>query len=388
MSIEFQPSDEDLLVQKMAKDFADNEIAPVAAELDRREEFSRDLWNKMGALGFLGMSAPAEYNGSDLSTVAQCLVLEEINRACASTGVAVSVQNSLLCWPLSRFGSEEQKANYLPRLATGELVGAYALTEPGAGSDAAALETQATRTSDGYVLDGRKCWITNGATADVAIVFATVDRGRGREGICAFIVEKSLDGVLVGKPEKKLGIRASESVELTFEGVEVPAEALLGEEGDGYGIAMSALDGGRIGIASQALGLIHASLEKSRDYALEREQFGRPIAQFQAIQWKLADTAVDLDAARLLTWRAAWLRDQGQPHRKESSMAKLFASEAANRAADRAVQIHGGVGYCKDFPVERFFRDAKVTEIYEGTSEIQRIVIAKEVLAEAATVVG
>ena len=388
MSIEFQLTDEELLLQRMARDFADNEIAPVAGDLDRREEFSRDLWEKMGALGFLGMPAPAEYNGSDLSFVAQCLVLEEINRACASTGVAVSVQNSLLCWPLCRYGSSEQKAKYLARLTTGEFVGAYALTEPAAGSDAAAIQTRATRTSDGYVLEGRKCWITNGASADVAIVFATMDRERGKDAITAFIVEKGLDGFLVGKPEKKLGIRASESVEFTFDGVEVSREAVLGEEGEGFDIAMSALNGGRIGIAAQGLGLLRASLEASRDYALDREQFGRPIARFQAIQWKLADTAVDLDAARLLTWRAAWLRDRGQPHRKEASMAKLFASEAANRAADRAVQIYGGAGYSKDFPVERYFRDAKVTEIYEGTSEIQRIVIAREVLAEAEAVLG
>ncbi len=388
MSIEFQLTDEELLLQRMARDFADNEIAPVAGDLDRREEFSHDLWQKMGALGFLGMPAPAKYNGSDLSFVAQCLVLEEINRACASTGVAVSVQNSLLCWPLCRYGSSEQNAKYLARLTTGDLVGAYALTEPAAGSDAAAIETRATRTSDGYVLEGRKCWITNGASADVAIVFATVDRERGKDAITAFIVDKGLDGFLVGKPEKKLGIRASESVEFTFDGVEVSREAVLGEEGEGFDIAMNALNGGRIGIAAQGLGLLRASLEASRDYALDREQFGRPIARFQAIQWKLADTAVDLDAARLLTWRAAWLRDRGQPHRKEASMAKLFASEAANRAADRAVQIYGGAGYCKDYPVERFFRDAKVTEIYEGTSEIQRIVIAREVLAEAEAVLG
>jgi alkylation response protein AidB-like acyl-CoA dehydrogenase len=380
MSLDFEPSAEELLLQHAAREFAEGVLMPSAAELDREERFSRDNWRKLAELGFLGMAVSAEHGGSDLSSVAQCLVLEELNRACASTGVAVSVHNALVSWPLRAFGTAEQKRRYLPRLARGESIGAFALTEPGCGSDAAAIETRAVKTARGYVLSGRKSWITNGASADVVVVFATLDRSLGRRGITAFVVESGGSGFEVGRKERKLGVRASESAELVFDDLEVPADAVLGGEGCGYEIALAALDGGRIGIAAQALGLMRAALEAASRYALEREQFGQPIARFQPIQWKIADIAVDLDAARLLAWRAAWLRDRGLPHRKEASMAKLFASEAANRAADQALQIHGGVGYCKDFPVERFFRDAKATELYEGTSEIQRIVIARELL--------
>jgi len=388
MSIDFELSEEEQLIQQAARDFAEGVLAPIADELDREERFPHDEWKKLGELGFLGMTTPVEYGGSGMSQLAQCLVLEEINAVCASTGVGVSVQNSLVAWPIRQFGTDEQKERYLPAIASGELIGAYAITEPGCGSDVAAMQTFAKETASGYVIDGQKAWITNGVSAGLAIIFASVDRSLGRGGVTAFLVDTGLEGFRVGKKESKLGIRSSESAELILEGVEVPKSTILGEVGGGFEVAMAALDGGRIGIACQGLGLLRASLEAARDYALEREQFGKPIAKFQPIRWKLADTALELDAARLLTWRAAWRRDRGLSHRKEASMAKLFASEAANRAADRAVQIHGGAGYCKDFPVERFFRDAKVTEIYEGTSEIQRLVIARELLLETERVAG
>ncbi len=388
MSIDFELSEEEQLIQQAARDFAEGVLAPIADELDREERFPHDEWKKLGELGFLGMTTPVEYGGSGMSQLAQCLVLEEINAVCASTGVGVSVQNSLVAWPIRQFGTDEQKERYLPAIASGELIGAYAITEPGCGSDVAAMQTFAKETASGYVIDGQKAWITNGVSAGLAIIFASVDRSLGRGGVTAFLVDTGLEGFRVGKKESKLGIRSSESAELILEGVEVPKSTILGEVGGGFEVAMAALDGGRIGIACQGLGLLRASLEAARDYALEREQFGKPIAKFQPIRWKLADTALELDAARLLTWRAAWRRDRGLSHRKEASMAKLFASEAANRAADRAVQIHGGAGYLKKFPVERFFRDAKVTEIYEGTSEIQRLVIARELLLETERVAG
>ena len=377
-------SEEDLLVRETASEIARDYIGPRARELDDRESFPAEHWRRLAEIGFLGFLVPEEYDGAGLGNVALSIALEEINRACASTGVALSVHNSLVTGPVAKFGSEEQKRRYLPRLASGELIGAYALTEPGHGSDAAAIETRATRKGGTYVLDGTKCWITNGASAGLIVTFATLDRSLGRKGITAFLVESGSKGFTVGKKERKLGIRGSETVELIFEDLEVPEENRLGDEGEGFGIALDTLDGGRIGIAAQATGLISACLDASARYAQERKQFGRSIARFQPIQWKLADMAVALDASRLLTRRAAILRDRGRPHTREASVAKLFASEAANRAATDAVQIHGGAGYCRDLPVERYYRDAKVTEIYEGTSEIQRIVIAKDLLASMA----
>ena len=373
-------TEEQRLLQRTARDFADAVLKPAAARLDREERFPHEHWKPLADLGFLGLLIPEEHGGAGLGNFALALVLEELNRACASTGVTASVQNSLVGGPIVRFGTEAQKRKYLPRLATGELVGAYAITEPGHGSDAGAIETTAVRKGDRYLLNGRKAWITSGATAGVVIVFATADRSLGSKGITAFLVEKGSRGFSAGKHEKKLGIRGSETVELVLEDVEVPAENVLGEAGKGFKLALNTLDGGRIGIAAQATGIIAASLDDSVKYARERKQFGKAIGEFQAIQWKIANMAVDLDASRLLTRRAAWLRDAGKPHTKEASVAKLFASEAANRAATQAVQIHGGAGYCKDFAVERYYRDAKITEIYEGTSEIQRLVIARNLL--------
>ena len=378
--MDFELTDEQRLVQETARDFADRVLKPAAARLDREERFPLEHWKPLAELGFFGFLIPEDYGGTGLGNVALSLALEEINRACASTGVTVSVQNSLVAGPVVKHGTEAQKRKYLPRIANGELICAYAMTEPGHGSDAAAMETRAVRKGDRYNLTGRKAWITSGASAGLLIVFATVDRLLGSKGITAFLVEKGAKGLSVGKHEKKLGIRGSETVELELDEVEVPAENVLGEEGKGFRLALDTLDGGRIGIASQATGILVACLEDSVKYARERKQFGKAIAEFQPIQWKLSNMAVDLDTSRLLTWRAAWLRDAKKPHSKEASMAKLFASEAANRAATQAVQIYGGAGYLKDFPVERYYRDAKITEIYEGTSEIQRIVLARSVL--------
>ncbi len=380
VAMDFDLTEDLLLLQQTARDFADQVLKPAAARLDREESFPAEHWKKIADLGFLGFLIPEEHGGSALGNVALAVALEELNRACASTGVTVSVQNSLVGGPIVRFGTEDQKRRYLPGLASGEIVGAYAITEPGHGSDAGALETTAVKKGDRYVLNGRKAWITSGATAGLVIVFASTDRSQGSRGITTFLVEKGFKGLSVGKHEKKLGIRGSETVELVLEDVEVPVENVLGDVGKGFKLALTTLDGGRIGIAAQATGILAACLEDSTKYARERKQFGKAIAEFQPIQWKIANMAVDLDAARLLTRRAAWLKDLGRPHAKEASMAKLFASEAANRAATQAVQIHGGAGYCKDFAVERYFRDAKITEIYEGTSEIQRLVISRNVL--------
>jgi butyryl-CoA dehydrogenase len=380
--MDFELSEDLLLIQESAKQFADEVLVPGAQGIDRAEEFPwSTYWPKLAELGFLGLLIPEEHGGSGLGNLALSVVLEELNRACASTGVTVSVHNSLVSAPVVKFANQEQKARYLPRLAAGELVGAFAMSEPNYGTDAASMETTAVLRGDRYILNGRKAWITNGGSAGVVLVFASLDRKKGPKGISAFLVEPTFKGFSVGKKEKKMGIRGSETVQLVFDDLEVPAENRLGPEGDGFKVAMDALDGGRVGIASQAIGIARACLEASVRYANEREQFGKTIGQFQPTQWKLADMAMEIDAARLLTRRAAWLRDQGKPHIPEASMAKLFASEAANRAAARAVQIHGGAGYCAEYPVERYFRDAKVTEIYEGTSEVHRILIARSLLA-------
>lgn len=370
------------LIQRTAREFAEKEVAPKASELDKTGTFPRESLKKMAALGFMGLLVPEEYGGSGLGNLGLSIILEEINRACAATGVTLSVHNSLATGPMVRFGSEDLKRRYLPRMATGELLGAYALTEPDAGSDAVSLTTQARKEKGKYVLNGRKAWITTASQADVIIVFATLDKTKRSKGICAFLVERSFPGFRAGKKENKLGIRASDCGELIFEELEVPEENLLGEEGKGFTIAMNTLDGGRIGIAAQSLGIARACLEASIAYSKERVQFGKPISQHQDIQWKLANMAMEIDAARFLMYRAAHLRDLKQPHTLEGSMAKLFASETANRAAREAVQIHGGWGYCEDFDVERYYRDAKITELYEGTSEIQRIVIARQLLGK------
>jgi alkylation response protein AidB-like acyl-CoA dehydrogenase len=328
------------------------------------------------------MLTPTELGGAGMTNLALALVQIEINRACASTGVTMSVHNSLFQSPLLRYGTDEQKKRYIPAAAKGERIGAYSLTEPGSGTDAAALRTSARKDGTDYVLDGTKNFVTNGGFADVFIVYArsNPDPAAKHDAISAFIVERGMKGFSVGISEKKMGIRGSSTTTLFLDGVRVPAANRLGPEGDGFKIAMGTLDGGRVGIAAQAAGILQACLEASVKYAKDRKQFDRPIADFQAIQWKLAEMATDLDAAKLLIYRAARLRDAGLPHSREASMAKLFASSAANRHATQAVQIHGGAGYCRDFPVERYFRDAKITEIYEGTSEAQRLIIAKSLL--------
>jgi len=380
--VNFTLSPEEALIQSTAREFADKELAPVSSRIDHDGAIPRDILDKMAALGFLGMLTPDRYGGVGLTNLALALVQLEINRACASTGVTMSVHNSLCQSPLLRFGSDPQKETYLPRLARGEWIGAYSLTEPVSGTDAAALITTAVKDGDDYVITGTKNFVTNGGFADLFILFARTDSSptAKQTGISAFIVERTRKGLTVGKPEKKMGIRGSSTTSLFFDGCRVPKANLLGREGDGLKIALSTLDGGRIGIASQACGIAMACLDASIRYAKERRQFDRPIGDFQAIQWKISDMATDIDAATLLIYRAARMRDAGEPHTKEASMAKLFASTMVNRHATQAVQIHGGVGYIKDFPVERYFRDAKITEIYEGTSEVQRIVIARSML--------
>lgn len=375
-------SEEEQLVRRTAREFADTELAPLAEEIDRKHEIPRRVIDKLAALGFMGVIIPEEYGGSGLSSACLFLIQVEINRACASTGITMSVHNSLCSSPIVCFGSEELKRRYLTKLASAERIGAYSLSEPASGSDAAGLITRAERTGDAYALNGQKVFVTNGAIADVFVVFARTAKvaGSKAKGITALVVERDTPGFTVGKPENKLGIRGSSTVQLFFQDCRVPAENLLGEEGEGFKIAMATLDGGRIGIAAQAIGIATACLEASVKYARQRRAFGRSIAEFQAIQWKLAAMATDIEAATLLALRASRLRDAGQPHTKEAAMAKLFSADMANRHASEAVQIHGGAGYTTEFPVERYFRDARITELYEGTTEIQRLVIARNLL--------
>ncbi|MCB1184260.1 acyl-CoA dehydrogenase [bacterium] len=372
----FELNEQQRMIRDMARDFAQREIAPVAAALDHEERFPHDIVQKMGELGFMGMNVPEEFGGAGLDTICYVVAMEEISKACASCGVIMSVNNSLVCWPLETYATAEQKAKWLTPLASGKKLGAYCLSEPGAGTDAAAQATTAKKDGDSWVLNGMKNFITNGAHADVLIVFAQTDPALKHKGIRAFIVENTAPGFSVIRKEDKLGIRASDTAQLAFDNVRVPDDQVLGPEGSGFKVAMSTLDGGRIGIASQALGISAAAFEAARAYSREREQFGRPIAAFQAIQWKIADMATQLDAARLLTYRAAWAKDQGGRYSEESAMAKLYASEASHFITNEAVQIFGGNGYSKEYPVERHFRDARITEIYEGTSEAQRMVIS------------
>jgi butyryl-CoA dehydrogenase len=376
--VNFELSEDQQLVQKMAQDFANSEVAPKAAEIDKAHRHPAELVARMAELGLLGIAIPESHGGSGFDHVAYVLAMEEIARACASTAVIMSVNNSLACDPILRFGTEAQHRDYLRPLAAGEKLGCFALSEPEAGSDSAAQRTTAERTAEGWTINGVKNWITNGPVADVAVLFAMTDRAAGHKGISAFILPMDHKGVRCGPPDDKLGIRGSKSCQIFLDDVRLPADALLGEVGGGFKVAMSTLDGGRIGIAAQALGIARAVLEDSVAYAKDRRAFGKPIAQHQAIQWKLADMATELDAARLLTLRAAWLKDHKLPFNKEAAMAKLFASDIANRAAREGIQIYGGNGYVTEFPMERHFRDAKITEIYEGTSEIQRLVIANQ----------
>lgn len=372
----FEPTEQQRMIQNAARDFAQRELAPHAAEWDRDEHFPAAQVKMMAELGFLGINTPEQYGGAGLDMVSYVLAMEEVSAACASSGVIMSVNNSLVCWPLETYGTEEQKQRFLAPLARGEKLGAYCLSEPNAGTDAANQMTTARRDGEHWVLNGVKNFITNGANADTLIVFAQTDPELKHRGIHAFIVETTAEGFSVMSKEKKLGIRASDTAQLAFDNVRIPAAQQLGPDGKGFKVAMSTLDGGRIGIASQALGIAKAALEAATDYAKQREQFGRPIGKFQAIQWKIAEMALRYDAAKLLTLRAADLKDRKERYGEEAAMAKLFASEAANFIAEEAVQIFGGNGYSKEYPVERYFRDARITSIYEGTSEAQRMVIA------------
>ncbi|MEK6207617.1 MAG: acyl-CoA dehydrogenase [Chloroflexota bacterium] len=375
-------TEEQELAQRTARDFATEKVLPRAAEIDEQAKIPPELLREMGALGFMGTYVPERYGGSGLDIVSNVLIIEEINRACASTGVALCTHISLAVDPILRHGNEAQKEKYVPKLARGEWIGCFALSEPAAGSDAAAMRTTARRDGDSWILNGTKNFITNGSIANVAIVFAQTDPAQKHKGIAAFIVEKGTPGFSVGKLEKKLGICGSDTAQLIFQDARVPAANLLGEVGQGFKIALSTLDGGRISIAAQAVGIARACLEDSLAYAKQREAFGKKVADFQAIQWMLADMATEIDAARLLTWRAAALKDAGEDHVLAAAQAKLFASDVAVKASRDCVQIFGGYGYLRDFPAERHYRDAKITEIYEGTSEIMKLVIAEEILKE------
>ena len=378
--MDFELTEAQALFQQTARDIADREIAPLAHKVDELAIFPRETVAKLGELGFMGIMVPLEYGGAGADAVSYVVALEEISRACASTGVIMSVNNSLYCDPVLRFGSEEQKRRFLAPVASGRAHGCFCLSEPNAGTDAANQQTRARRDENHYVLSGSKNFITSGLEADFAIMFAQLDPAKGHRGITAFVVERGTPGFSVSKVEKKLGIRGSSCCQLLLEEVRVPVEHCLGTEGEGFHVALSTLDGGRIGIAAQALGIARAAYEASLSYARERQQFGQPIAKFQAIQFMLADMATEIEAARLLTLRAAALKDRGAKYSKEASMAKLYASETAMRVTTKGIQVHGGYGYLKDFPVERFFRDAKITEIYEGTSEAQRMIIARALL--------
>ncbi|WP_226087973.1 acyl-CoA dehydrogenase [Mesobacillus sp. S13] len=370
-------TEEQEMMRKMVRDFAQTEIAPFVEKMEEGD-FPREILRKMGELGLMGIPVPEEYGGSEMDFISYIIAIHEISKVSATVGVILSVHTSVGTNPILYFGTEEQKKKFVPKLAAGEYLGAFCLTEPSAGSDAASLKTRAVKKDGHYVLNGSKVFITNGGEADVYIVFASTNPEAGPKGVSTFIVEKDTPGFIVGKDEHKMGLYGSRTVQLTFEDMKVPAENLLGQEGEGFKIAMSNLDSGRIGIAAQALGIAEAALEAATAYAKERVQFGKPIAAQQGVGFKLADMATSVEAAKLLIYRAAQLRSEGQKCGLEASMAKLFTSRTAVEVTTEAIQVFGGYGYTKDYPVERYFRDAKVTEIYEGTSEIQKIVISKQ----------
>ncbi|MEC3878290.1 acyl-CoA dehydrogenase [Parapedobacter sp. 10938] len=378
----FELTEEQRMVRDAARDFAQQELKPGVIERDEHQQFPADQVRKLGELGFLGMMVDPKYNGAGLDAVSYVLVMEELSKVDASASVVVSVNNSLVCYGLEAYGTEEQKENYLKPLAAGVHIGAFCLSEPEAGSDATSQRTTAEDRGDHYLLNGTKNWITNGSTASTYLVIAQTDALKGHRGINALIVEKGTKGFTVGPKENKLGIRGSDTHSLLFDDVKVPKENRIGEDGFGFRFAMKTLEGGRIGIAAQALGIASGAYKLARDYAKERQTFGKPIANHQAIQFKLADMATQIEAARLLCLKAAWLKDHGQPYTQAAAMAKLYASDVAMRTTVEAVQIHGGYGYVKEYHVERLMRDAKITQIYEGTSEIQRMVIARELLAD------
>ena len=376
----FELSEEHLMIQQAARDFANTELKPGVIERDEHQKFPYEQIKKLGELGFLGMMVDPKYNGSGMDNISYVLAMEELSKIDASTSVVVSVNNSLVCFGLENYGSEFQKEKYLKPLAAGEIIGAFCLSEPEAGSDATSQHTTAVDMGDHYLLNGTKNWITNGGNASTYLVIAQTNSALRHKGINVFIVEKGMEGFSVGPKENKLGIRGSDTHSLMFTDVKVPKENRIGEEGFGFTFAMKTLDGGRIGIASQALGIASGAYELALAYSKERKTFGKPIAAHQAIQFKLADMATEIEAARMLCLKAAWLKDQGLPYALASSMAKLFASDVAMRTTVEAVQIHGGYGFVKEYHVERLMRDAKITQIYEGTSEIQRMIIAREIL--------
>ncbi|MFM7217370.1 MAG: acyl-CoA dehydrogenase [Bacteroidota bacterium] len=378
----FELSEEHLMIQKAARDFAQTELKPGVIERDEHQKFPAEQIRKMGELGFMGMMVSPEYGGGGMDTISYVLAMEEISKVDASCSVAMSVNNSLVCWGLETFGTEEQKRKYLVPLAKGEIIGAFCLSEPEAGSDATSQHTTAIDAGDHYVLNGTKNWITNGNSASVYLVIAQTDVAKGHKGINAFILEKGWPGFTVGPKENKLGIRGSDTHSLMFTDVKVPKANRIGEDGFGFKFAMKTLTGGRIGIAAQALGIASGAYELALQYSKERKAFGKPISEHQAIQFKLADMATSIEAARLLTLKSAWMKDNNLDYALASSMAKLFASQAAMDITVEAVQVHGGYGYVKEFHVERLMRDAKITQIYEGTSEVQRIVISRSILGK------
>ena len=380
--VDFRLDDDQRQLQQALRTFCDDVVAPKAAQRDEESRFEDGLREQLGEMGLFGAYVPTEYGGTGLDAVSYVMIVEELSRACGSTGILVSAHHSLCVDPILTFGSEEQKKKYLPPLSSGEKIGCFSLTEPGSGSDAGAARCTAVKRGDKWVINGTKCFVTNGQEADVIIVFAVTDPDDPRRRLSAFIVDRDTPGCVLGKKEKKLGIRASSTTEYIFEECAVGREQLLGECGRGFRIALTTLDGGRLGVAAQAVGLSQACLEHAAEYAKTRHQFDQPIANFQAIQWKLADMATEIQAARLLTYRGAWLKQNKRPYSGEAAIAKLYASEMSSRATNAAVQVFGGYGYINDYPVERLLRDAKITELYEGTSEIQRLVIARQALTD------
>ena len=378
--MDFNTTDRQNLFLQMIREFAEKEVKPLAAEVDETERFPMETAEKMAKLGIMGIPVPKEYGGAGADNVLYTMAVEELSRVCATTGVIVSAHTSLCCAPILEHGTEAQKQKYLPKLASGEWIGAFGLTEPNAGTDASAQQTTAVKEGDHYVLNGSKIFITNASAANVFIVMAMTDKSKGTKGISAFIVERDFPGFSIGKKEKKMGIRGSATCELIFENCIVPAENLLGAEGKGFGIAMKTLDGGRIGIASQALGIAQGAMDETVRYVKERKQFGRPLAKFQNMQFQLADMQTRIEASRLLVRKAAFRKDRKDNYSADAAMAKLFAAETAMEMTTKAVQYHGGYGYTREYPVERMMRDAKITEIYEGTSEVQRMVIAGKLL--------
>ena len=378
--MKFDLTEEHLMIRDAARDFAQNELLPGVIERDENQKFPSEQVKKMAELGFMGMMVSPDYGGGGMDTISYVLAMEEISKVDASAAVIMSVNNSLVCWGLETYGSQEQKEKYLRRLATGEIIGAFCLSEPEAGSDATSQQTTAIEEDNYYLLNGTKNWITNGNSASIYLVIAQTDSSLGHKGINAFIVEKETDGVIVGKKEDKLGIRGSDTHSIMFNDVQVPKENRIGEDGFGFSFAMKTLSGGRIGIAAQALGIASGAYELALEYSKQRKAFGKEISRHQAIAFKLADMATEIDAARLLCLRAAWLKDNGKNYDREGAMAKVFASETAMKTTTEAVQVHGGYGFVKEYHVERLMRDAKITQIYEGTSEIQRIVISRSIL--------